>query len=104
MNLEKRFLRVYATMIVGTLVVILAGLGLHHRWLADDAAILLGLSIQVLILAIAGLALRGQALDRRPRAAKILLVIIIATVVLGIFAFQLNRAADCLHDYALQNR
>jgi hypothetical protein len=104
MNLEKRFLRVYAVMVVCVSFVILTGLALHQHWLTDVAGILLGLTIQVLILAVSGLALRGQALNHRPRAAKILLVIIISAVILSIFAFQLNRAADCLHEYAQRNR
>jgi len=87
MNLEKRFLRVYAVMVVCVSFVILTGLALHRHWLTDVAGILLGLTIQVLILAVSGLALRGQALNHRPRAAKILLVIIISAMILN----PLNR-------------
>jgi len=98
MNLEKRFLRVYAVMVVGASCVLLAGLALHRRWLADVAGILLGLVIQVLILALTGLALRGKVLDHRPRAAKVLFVTIISAVILGIVAFQISRAFACFHD------
>jgi hypothetical protein len=103
MNLEKRFLRVYGTMVMGTVALFLAGLMLHRRWLADVGGVSLGLTFQALILAGVWLATQRQALGHSRPVANILLWFIMTAVVLGIFAFQINRAASCLHDYILQN-
>jgi hypothetical protein len=104
MKPEKRFLRIYATLVLGTAVVTFAGFATHRRWLTDVAALLLGLTIQTIILALAWLTAANRSLDSRPVAVRILLTLILAASVLGILAFQVHAAAAIPSDYAQQTR
>jgi len=103
MNTEKRFAAVYGSVVVATVVTVVAALVTHRHWVTDLGTVMLCLALQGIILYTSALALVNQPRmisGRRLFYARFLLILIIASAVGAITYVQVLSLARAWMHYS----